>query len=204
MTRAGAEHTDDKAALRRRFLAARAALPEPIRDEASAQICTRLRALAQLERARALLAYAAFGAEVRIDPYLQGRLEAGVGVLLPWIDGDDLGIARIRDLGADLAPGARGVREPRASGRRRARPDRVDAAIIPGVAFDRHGTRLGYGGGHFDRLLARLRPATLRVGVCFSVQLAELLPAQPHDQPVDVVVTEQEVVRLRRRGSQEP
>jgi 5-formyltetrahydrofolate cyclo-ligase len=184
-----------KASLRSRFLAARAALSDVQRAESSAAVCRRLGMLGELEPARATLGFATFGTEPSIDAHLETLLERGHGVFLPWVDGDELGIARVRDLDADLVPGWRGVREPRASGRRRARPDRLDAAIVPGVAFDRQGHRLGYGGGHFDRLLAQLNADAVVVGVCFAVGLAEQLPTEEHDRGVDLVVTEDEVVR---------
>lgn len=185
----------DKMALRTRFLGARAALSDPERDEASARVCRTLVGLPELAGMRAVLGYASFGTELRLDGYLEHLVETGAGVFLPWVEGERLEIARVRDLAADLAPGWGGVREPRVSGRRPARPDRLDAAIVPGVAFDRAGGRLGYGGGHFDRLLAALAPDAVTVGVCFGVQLAEQLPTERHDRRVDVVVTEREVIR---------
>ena len=179
-----------KAALRSRVLAARAALPGDARAAAAAAIRARLDALPRVRDARAVLGYAAFGAEVDLDPWLEERIAAGAGVFLPWVDGARLGIARIDDLRADLVPGWRGVREPRAIGRRPARPDRLEAVVVPGVAFDRGGGRLGYGGGHFDRLLAELRPGTPVVGVAFELQIVDGVPSEPHDRAVDIVVTE--------------
>jgi 5-formyltetrahydrofolate cyclo-ligase len=187
-----------KAQLRSRLLAARSGLAGPVRAEASASICRQLLALPEVADARALIGYAAFGSEVSIDEVLVAALDRGAGVLLPWVEGAELGIARVRDLEADLAPGWRGVREPRASGRRPARPDRVEAALVPGVGFDRRGNRLGYGGGHFDRLLARLAPGTPVIGVAFAAQLLAELPTEAHDVPVDVVVTETETIRVVR------
>lgn len=187
--------TEDKAAVRGRLLAARAALTAPTRARASEAIHGRLDALPELADARAVLGYAAFGSEVDLDPWLQRLADAGVGVFLPWVDDRWLRIARVIDLDADLAPGWRGVREPRVDGRRSARPDRLHAAVVPGVGFDGSGRRLGYGGGHFDRLLAEVGPGTVVVGVAFDVQLVDTLPAEPHDRPVDVVVTESRTVR---------
>lgn len=184
-----------KATLRSVALTARAAMPAERRAVASAAVRRRLEDLAELRRARAVLAYAAFGAEVDLDPWLQALLAAGAGVFLPWVDGSRLGISRVCDLEADLVPGWRGVREPRAIGRRPARPDRLDAVVTPGVAFDRSGRRLGYGGGHFDRLLTMLRPETPVVGVAFEVQIFDAVPTDAHDRPVNVVVTEQAVYR---------
>jgi 5-formyltetrahydrofolate cyclo-ligase len=178
-----------KAALRSRVLAARADLPVTQRAAACATLHRRLLGLEELARARA---------EVDLDPVLRVLLRRGAGVLLPWVDGPTLGIARIRDLDADLAPGWRGVREPRVSGRRPARPDRVDAALVPLVAFDAAGHRLGHGGGHFDRLLARLAPGVPRIGVAFAVQQIPSVPSEAHDVPLDMVVTEAGVTRPAR------
>ncbi|MGH8896399.1 MAG: 5-formyltetrahydrofolate cyclo-ligase [Egibacteraceae bacterium] len=187
-----------KTTLRSAVLAARAALPAEQRAAASAVVHRRLQGLPELRAARAVLAYAAFGAEVDLDPWLQGLLTTGAGVFLPWVDGQQLGIARVCDLDADLVPGWRGVREPRAIGRRPARPDRLDAVVAPGVAFDRSGRRLGYGGGHFDRLLSTLRPETPVVGVAFEIQIIDAVPTTTHDRAVDVVVTEAAVYRGAR------
>lgn len=184
-----------KTTLRSAVLAARAALPAEQRAAASAVVHRRLQGLPELRAARAVLAYAAFGAEVDLDPWLQALLATGAGVFLPWVDGQQLGIARVCDLDADLVPGWRGVREPRAIGRRPARPDRLDAVVTPGVAFDRSGRRLGYGGGHFDRLLSTLRPETPVVGVAFEIQIIDAVPTATHDRAVDVVVTEAAVYR---------
>lgn len=119
----------------------------------------------------------------------------GRGVFLPYVDRDDLGIARVTDLEGALAPGYRGVREPKAIGRRAANPQRCEIALVPGVAFDRDGGRLGYGGGHFDRLLARLRDATPVIGVAFGLQLVPTVPREEHDRAVDMVVTEEDALR---------
>ena len=182
-----------KAALRSRLLAARAASPPSQRARESAAVCARLRGLPELRGARALLAYAAFGAELDLDPFLTELLAREVGVFLPQVDGSRLLIARITDLEADLVPGWRGVREPR--GLHSARPDRLDAAVVPGVGFDPAGGRLGYGGGHFDRLLAELRPGTPVVGVASDVQVVEAVPVEAHDRRVDVLVTPTRVLR---------
>jgi len=190
---AGADAAEAKAALRHRLLAARAALSGEQRARDSAAVCARLIALPELRGARAVLAYAAFGSEIDLDAFLVQLLAREVGVFLPWVDGQGLGIARISDLTADLAPGWRGVREPR--GLRAASPDRLDAIVVPGVGFDAAGGRLGYGGGHFDRLIADLRPGTPVVGVAHDVQLVDAVPLEPHDRRADVVVTPTSILR---------
>lgn len=186
-----------KSALRRRLLGSRALLTEPARQVASARIRMLLMTLPELASARALLAFAPTRAEVDIDDLLHNRIDAGVDVLLPWVDGPELRLARVGDLGRDLSPGWRGVREPR----RRDHPvppALAEAALVPGVGFDRAGHRLGYGGGHFDRLLASLRPGTPTVGVAYACQLVEEVPVEGHDVAVDAVVTEAGIVRAQR------
>jgi 5-formyltetrahydrofolate cyclo-ligase len=74
--------------------------------------------------------------------------------------------------------------------------EEIDFALVPGLGFDRRGGRLGYGGGFYDRLLAGLR--AFRVAAAFSVQMIDAVPMAPHDQYVDLVVTESGLIRPRR------
>lgn len=184
-----------KTALRDRMMTERAALPSTARARASATIARRLSSLPELQTAGTVLAYVAFGTEVDLGAYLTGLLEDGRRLCLPWVDGPQLRIARVRDLARDLAPGWRGVPEPREDRRRESDPATVDAVVTPGLAFDRQGHRLGYGGGHFDRLLVRLRPGTFVVGVAFDGQLVDAVPVEAHDAAVDAVVTESGIIR---------
>lgn len=188
----------DKTVLRARLRAARAALGDDRRRAASAAITRRLADLPELAGARSVLGYAAGPAEVDLDPWLAGRIARGDAVWLPWVDGPRLRLGAVDDLGA-LVPGWRGVREPHHEpGAPGADPAVVDAAVVPGLGWDAAGGRLGQGGGHVDRLLARLRPGVPVVGVAFAVQVvAPGVPREPHDVDVDVVVTEEGVLRAR-------
>lgn len=183
-----------KAALRRRQRALRAAVTEQNRQAASAAICRRLLVLPEVVAEGAVLGYAAVAGEVCVDPALTALLAAGREVFLPWVDGPELGVARIDDLEHDVGPGYRGVREPR-DVTRHAPTDRFSVALVPGLAFDAEGGRLGSGGGHFDRLLARWPAHAAVVGVTYDALLVEEVPLQPHDRLVDVVVTEQRLWR---------
>lgn len=165
------------------------------REAASARIRALVMNLPEVTATRAMLAFASTGTEVDLDPLLRGQIEAGVQVLIPWVEGPVLLLAAVRDLDDELAPGFRGVREPRPGARRAVTPERVDVALVPGVGFDRHGHRLGYGGGHFDRLLATLRPGTPLIGVAYACQVVEEIPVEGHDVAVDALVTETGLVR---------
>ena len=184
-----------KPELRERALTSRAALPAPTRAAAAAEIRRRLADLPELRAASCVLAYAAFGDEVDLDALLERLLESGATVLLPYVEGDALHCAPVGSL-PDLAPGFRGVREPAAPARQATDPRLIDVALVPGVAFDRKGGRLGYGGGHFDRLLAQLRPDANVVGIAYHAQLFDAVPIEPHDRRVDIVVTEEGNLRV--------
>jgi 5-formyltetrahydrofolate cyclo-ligase len=188
----------DKAALRARLRAARLALGEPARAAASAVIAGRLAALPELAQARSVVGYAAMPGEVDLDPWLRERLDRGDQVWLPRVDGPELRLGRVEDL-ADLVPGWRGLREPPGGD---GDLGAVDAVVVPGVGFDAGGGRLGQGGGHVDRLLARLPAGVPVIGVAFAVQLVGPpgVPREPHDRTVDMVVTEEGVHRPRCIG----
>jgi 5-formyltetrahydrofolate cyclo-ligase len=188
---------ESKARMRRAVLARRDALAADLRARASAAVRAHLFELPEVSDARTLLAFASFGSEVALDPLLTDRIDAGVGVFLPYIarmSPPRLEMVRVTDLDADLAPGRMGIREPVRRGRRPARVDRLDVVVAPGVAFDRAGGRLGYGGGFYDGLLPRLRPGTPVIGVAFTTQIVDRVPRGDRDLPVDILVTEDGVV----------
>ena len=141
---------------------------------------------------RFLLGFAATGREPATAPALAAALGAGMTVGLPRVVGTQLRFHRIDHL-AGLRPGYRGVAEPPATAPR-LEVDELPAAtlvLVPGAAFDDAGGRLGWGGGHYDRVLAQVRrgcPAALLVGVCMPEQLVSQVPRAPHDVAVDLVL----------------
>ncbi|MDX1658870.1 MAG: 5-formyltetrahydrofolate cyclo-ligase, partial [Nitriliruptorales bacterium] len=100
-----------------------------------------------------------------------------------------------------LTLGYKGIREPAGP---KVDPAIVEIALIPGVAFDVMGGRLGHGGGHYDRLLATLPHGALRIGVAFSCQLVPRVPRSPVDEPVDIVITERATYHTRARTTDVP
>jgi len=107
----------------------------------------------------------------------------------PRVTGDRLDLFRVTSL-YELQPGAWGIREPAADPANALAPESIDLIVVPGVAFTRHGARLGRGGGFYDRLLSWLPPHTCKMGVCFDFQLLPELPMDPHDMHVDCIATE--------------
>ena len=99
----------------------------------------------------------------------------------------------------ELVPGAYGILEPsvelRELAEKQVSPAAIDMAIVPGVAFDRSGTRLGHGAGYYDKLLAQLRADSPRIALAFECQLFDELPRDAHDVPMNAVVTESALYR---------
>ncbi len=181
-----------KASIRRLVLSRRGRIHPADRDEAERAVAGSVAALPEVVAAAAVLGFASFGTELPTDATMATVLAAGKRLLLPYVDGTRLCAAAVSSVD-DLAPGFRGIREP---------VDRVPvdltvarAVLVPGVAFDRTGRRLGYGGGFYDGLLADIPRAVPRIGLCFDVQLVEDVPYGEGDEPVDVVITERGVFR---------
>ena len=187
--------TAAKRALRQTVLARRDAAAPGARAAWSAAIFAGLMGLPAVRRAGEVLAYHAFGSEPETLPFLRALLAGDKGLLLPRIDraARALTVHRVRDLDADLTPGPWGIREPDPRRCPPVRPGDVDLVLVPGVAFDAGGGRLGYGGGYYDRLLGTCAEATTLIAAAFEVQMVERVPMGPGDRRVDLVVTERGV-----------
>ncbi len=183
-----------KEAMRREMRARRAAVGVPERLAAAAAIEEAVLALPAVREAGTVLVFYSFGSEVPTSGLVERLLAGGHRVLLPFLDAGNMEAAEVLP-GETLVHTSYGPKEP--ARRVAVDPAEVDVVIAPGLAFDRAGHRLGYGGGHYDRYLTRLEPGSVRVGVGFAVQLADAVPAGHLDQRVDVVVTEDGAVECR-------
>ena len=164
----------------------RAAFDNSARAEASVMICEKLRALTGWQEAKVVMAFAPLGDEPNIEPLLC----ATRATALPrWTD-EGYEPAQITNLQTDLCPGQFGVREPTPECPTTTWAE-IDVILVPGLAFDGEGTRLGRGGGYYDRLLdcARAAGPVTAVGVCFEWQLQQDVPITKHDQQLDLVVS---------------
>ena len=131
--------------------------------------------------ARTVLLYSALPDEVNTDYLLLAAQDDGKTVLLPRVDGDRLTLHAYSP--DEMAPGAFGVMEPQGAEFPLSRYGEIELAVVPGVAFDRRGHRLGRGKGYYDRLLPLL-PAARLVGLCFPFQVVGAVPAEAHDVKV--------------------
>lgn len=190
-----------KRALREAAKSALASMSETERRLRSRSLCAKLVACPGFTSARTVMVYLAMPEEVDLADLLTAADRGGKRVCVPKMEWS------ARTMQAMLIePGSlktevvkHGVREP--VGGNAVAPAAIDLTLVPGLAFDAAGRRLGRGAGFYDRFLKEFRavrkPGAAAIGVCFDVQLVRDIPAEAHDQPVDGVATERGVVRCR-------
>lgn len=190
-----------KRALRGRVLARRRGLDATALASAAGRLSEVVRALPEVAAADTVAAYVSVGREPGTGPLVEALSDDGVDVLLPvLLPGGDLDWARYAGP-QHLVPATRGLLEPDGE---RLGPGAVTAApvlLVPGLAVDRHGHRLGRGGGSYDRVLARMLAVSPPAFTCVLLHDGEVLdiavPREPHDVPVDAAATPRGVHRLR-------
>lgn len=189
---------DAKRELRARVVAARDALPAAAHRAASDAIAARIAALPSFRDARCVLLTVAFRSEWDTRALFAAAVD-GRTVALPRVNAQErmLELFAVRDLARDTEPGYHGIPEPR-DGLPRIATDAVDWVLVPGVAFDLAGRRLGYGGGYYDRLLATLPAAAARVAGAFDLQVVAEVPSARHDLVVDTLATESRLFSFGR------
>lgn len=193
-----------KQAIRQRIVTRREQLPAALRAQFSAAIAQRIAQMPEYRKAHTVLGYMNFGAEFESEIFAQQVLADGKVLLLPKVNRatNELDVYRVGNVDAQLAPGAYGIREPVAENCvRQDLQEQMDFILLPGVAFGRDGARLGYGGGFYDKLIARLdaegalthRPVL--IAAAYSIQVAEDIPMEATDRRIDWLVTESETIR---------
>jgi 5-formyltetrahydrofolate cyclo-ligase len=171
--------------LRQRFKAWRENQDPSWVQEASEKITLSALALPELMAARRVGTYLSVGNEVGTGSLVRILVQRGVAVAVPYAEGDHYGLSWI-DARQTMVSGRFGIPEPASPSP--VDPSDMEVMVVPGLAFDREGHRLGYGGGHFDRLLSRTE--AIRVGFGFEGQVTDQLPREVHDLPMNLVITE--------------
>jgi 5-formyltetrahydrofolate cyclo-ligase len=176
-----------KAALRRKIRVRLDKISAAGREASSLKLCAILREQSFFQNAATILFFAPLPDEPDLWPLLQEALAAGKIVALPQFNAatQNYCVRRVENLQEEIVTGQFGVREPKSSCAEIA-PDKIDLALVPGVAFDLRGNRLGRGKGFYDRLLTDVRG--LKCGVAFDEQVDEV-PAGRSDVPVDFILT---------------
>ena len=183
-----------KRALRSETLALRRELSQQQVSTLSHELQQRFLALPEYLRARVLALYAPIQHEVETSAVAIEALAAGKTLLYPAVEGSGMQFRRVLGL-EQLVPGRYGIPEPAGPARD---PMGADLIVVPGVAFDRSGRRIGYGKGYYDQALHRLEGTGRLAGFCYEFQLFEEIVGEPHDVTMDLIVTELRVVRVNK------
>ena len=188
-----------KRTLRDALMASRDAIAPAVRADASRAIAARIATLDAYRRARVVLLTLPHRSEWDATLVARHALADGKSVAVPRVDAARrmLQPLRIRNLDVDIEAGYRGIPKPREHCPPVA-AETIEWVLVPGVAFDADGRRLGYGGGYYDRLLPLLQPAAPRVAGAFEAQLVDCVPAALHDIGVDCIATELRLVACAR------
>ena len=161
-------------------------------ENKSVAIKNKLFSLEVFQKAKCVLFYVSLSTEVDTKGMIDEALKLGKRVLVPLtnLENKELSLYEITDPRKDLIKGAFGVMEPYPEKTRLARLDEAECLIVPGVVFDKQNHRIGHGGGFYDRFLKRFSPTVPKIGLAFSFQVVQEIPAQAHDVKVDMVLTD--------------
>ncbi|BCR04170.1 5-formyltetrahydrofolate cyclo-ligase [Desulfuromonas versatilis] len=194
-----------KKSIRGRMLAQRRHLAAETCFAQSLHIQQNLLDTPEFAAARSVALYSPVYNEVFTEELFHAACRAGKRVAYPRVRGEVLEFLEVPAIG-DLRPGAFGILEP--VGSAALEVAQLDLLVVPGVAFDEGGYRLGYGKGFYDRVLHGCQNRGILVGLCFKFQLVSSLPVETHDIGMDMLVTEEQVLRFganarpRTRGYQ--
>jgi 5-formyltetrahydrofolate cyclo-ligase len=184
-----------KKAIRKRILEERDEIFPHLKMSKDMLIKKRLFSLDEYINAQTILFYASFRSEVDTFTMIKGSLHMGKKVVLPRVDKEKhvLRLYEIKDI-TELTAGYMGIPEPSLLDGRLVNLESIDLVVIPGVAFDYSGNRLGYGAGYYDILLSKKQKIPI-VALAYEEQIIDSIPSEKHDVKVDKIVTDKRVIK---------
>jgi 5-formyltetrahydrofolate cyclo-ligase len=185
-----------KKELRKKVQELRDAIDPEQRKLLSARVADNLWSVPEFASAASILFFISFRSEVDTVPMIRHALDEGKVVCVPCTDDGNKSMvaSRIFDLESDLEVGNYDIPEPKKECLRPILAENIDVVLMPGVAFDVSGGRLGYGGGYYDRFLEKCGPRCALIAVAFEIQIIDHVPCADHDHHIHKVVTESRVI----------
>lgn len=188
---------ETKISIRKQILNFRNAMSAGECNEKSGVIMQQVLSLLPVQKAEYVLCYAGYKSEVRTKNLIKELLREGKQVYLPRVSGEEMDFYRIRSL-TELTEGYKGIPEPSTECTDiftkvlwEKDKERV-VMLLPGAAFSESGARIGYGKGYYDRYLSHI-PCLERIALCYELQIVEDFPADVHDIPMTMIVTEEKI-----------
>jgi 5-formyltetrahydrofolate cyclo-ligase len=178
---------------------------QPDKDELSRDICVKFIALPAYLRAKTVMYYIDVRSEVRTRQELPAALAQRKKIVVPWCnDAGELELFHLENM-EELAVGMYKILEPKQELRllpsKRVLVEELDLVMVPGVAFDRRGARMGHGKGYYDKLLQHARRDAPLVALAFECQLFPEIPTDTHDIFMDLIITEKAIYEGKGRAS---
>ncbi|MDD2370427.1 MAG: 5-formyltetrahydrofolate cyclo-ligase [Firmicutes bacterium] len=185
----------NKKILRKRINEIKTTLTSEYIKNSSTSIVNQVITLPTFKNSNIVMCYLSFGNEVDTSNLIKECQRLNKKILVPVIvknkDGfSHMEASEIIDFENDLRPGFMGIMEPRLECKRITNPELIDFIIVPGLAFDKLGNRLGYGGGYYDNFLNRTRKECTQIAITFSHQLVDKVPTEEHDLLIKNLLTE--------------
>lgn len=183
---------EQKTTIRKEIIEKRNSQDPKIRAAQSRSITRALLIHKEFQKADRILIYLSKDGEVGTDNLLGRAFELGKQVCVPVVDreGEELRVSELPGPDSGFRLGAFGVREPAEEDLNFVSLDQIDLVVVPGLAFDRRGGRIGYGKGYYDRLLSRLGSQVPRIALAFDFQVLDAVPQDGNDVRVDAIITE--------------
>jgi 5-formyltetrahydrofolate cyclo-ligase len=171
-------------------------MPADVRDKKTRAIEDRLFEFANFLESNIALLYMNTENEVATRSMIERAFEINKIVVLPVFDMEKhkMGLMKVDNLNNQLKQGPRGVHEPDTATCKKVPIDCVDIAIVPGIAFDEKGARIGTGMGFYDRLIPNLPITTRKVALSFEDQLIQQVPMEHHDKHIDIIITDKRII----------
>ncbi|MCX7919631.1 MAG: 5-formyltetrahydrofolate cyclo-ligase [bacterium] len=189
----------EKSELRKQLLAWRKSLSWNEVIKRSEYIGIRLFTLSEFRRAKRILFYVSYNNEVYTHQLIKFSLEYQKKVFVPFTRPQErtLWISELVDFDQDLSPNTYNILEPKPECIRLADPKELDLVIVPGIAFDISGNRIGHGRGYYDNFLRILSPTITTIGLAYKEQIVQTLPRTESDVPVHLIITEDTIYHCR-------
>ena len=137
--------------------------------------------------------YVSFESEVQTHDLIKSSLESGKRIIVPYVDKKEIYLSELKNFN-NLDLGKFGILAPKKEFVKPFDITNVEAIIIPGIVFDKLGHRIGFGGGYYDKLLRDSK--AIKIALCYDFQLFEKIPYEEHDIPVDIIITEKQIIRV--------
>lgn len=189
----------DKSLIRKEILEKRSKLGRILYKEYSKTIMDTLSDSIYYKSAKTIMIFVSFNYEVDTREFIKKAIADGKDVVVPITipETKQLIPSLLKDY-SELAPGFYNILTPKEEFIRPTSPDLIDLIIVPGIAFDPEGYRVGYGGGYYDRFLSKIRSTVPKVSIAFHLQLIDKVPKDHFDIPVDYIFTEKEIIECSR------